>query len=102
MTSDGPRPQPADLVPKDEATRDEKRAAALYIASIATDVEDATHHLLAVLDLLPRTHPAVMRPTDHGALGYRLGCRCRLCRKAKAQADAKRRRKTTTPRGNQS
>lgn len=62
---------------------DTRHAAALYVASIARDKEDATE-LLAALGLLPRAHPAVLRPSDHGMRGWRFGCRCSKCRKAKS------------------
>lgn len=65
--------------PADAATRDERRRASLYVASIATSKDDATQ-LLAVLGLLP----ARLTVTDHGMAGYRAGCRCAVCRKANA------------------
>lgn len=64
--------------PKDEATRDEKDKAALYVASIADNRTDC-HQLLAALDLLP-----VRLVTNHGMTGYRAGCKCTKCRKANA------------------
>ncbi|MEV4227303.1 hypothetical protein AB0J81_09365 [Streptomyces bobili] len=76
--------------PHDNASVDEKRSASLYVASVAADTEDATQ-LLAMLGLLPRHHPAIMRADEHGMRGYRLGCRCRECRKAKAKQDNRRR-----------
>lgn len=76
--------------PHDQATVDEKQAASLYVASVAVDTADATQ-LLAMLGLLPRHHPAIMRADEHGMRGYRIGCRCRLCRKAKAKEDNRRR-----------
>lgn len=75
--------------PHDNASIDEKQAASLYVASIAADKEDATW-LLAMLGLLPRHHPAIMRADEHGMRGYRIGCRCRDCRKAKAKQDNRR------------
>lgn len=81
--------------PHDQATVDEKQAATRYVASIAVDTEDATQ-LLAILGLLPRHHPAIMRADEHGMRGYRFGCRCRLCRKAKSKQD-NRRRRTSVP-----
>lgn len=65
----------------DHASGREKRAAARYVASRSADATEAAQ-LLAMLGLLPAHHPAVMRPTDHGITGYRLGCRCKRCRKA--------------------
>lgn len=76
--------------PHDQATVDEKQAASLYVASVAVDTADATR-LLAMLGLLPRHHPAIMRANEHGMRGYRIGCRCRLCRKAKSKHDNRRR-----------
>ena len=76
--------------PHDQATVDEKKQASLYVASVAADTEDATR-LLAMLGLLPRHHPAIMRADEHGMRGYRFGCRCRDCRKAKAKQDNRRR-----------
>lgn len=63
------------------ATPAECRKAALYVTATARDKADATQ-LLAVLGLLPATHQAMIRPQDHGLIGYRLGCRCKACRKA--------------------
>lgn len=40
--------------------------------------------LLAALGLLPRAHPAVLRADEHGMRGWRFGCRCPKCRKAKS------------------
>lgn len=62
---------------------DIRRAASLYVASIARDKADATQ-LLAALGLLPRAHPAVLRADEHGMRGWRFGCRCPKCRKAKS------------------
>ncbi|MCX5522255.1 hypothetical protein OG342_05150 [Streptomyces bobili] len=76
--------------PHDNASVNEKKQASLYVASVAADTEDATL-LLAMLGLLPRHHPAIMRADEHGMRGYRLGCRCRQCRKAKAKQDNRRR-----------
>lgn len=76
--------------PHDAATVDEKKQASLYVASVAADADDATQ-LLAMLGLLPRHHPAIMRPDEHGMRGYRIGCRCRECRKAKSKQDNRRR-----------
>ncbi|UOB09131.1 hypothetical protein MQE23_08705 [Streptomyces sp. HP-A2021] len=91
--------------PKDEATTDEKRKASLYVAAVARDAADCTT-LLAALGLLPRHHPAVMDLSDHGMKGYRLGCRCHACRRAKrsrdsAQRRAARRNQNTTTEGDQ-
>lgn len=78
--------------PADVATRDERRMASLYVASIATDKNDALQ-LLAALGLLP-PHLTV---TDHGMSGYRVGCRCPVCRKAnRSRNSAQRSRITTT------
>lgn len=77
--------------PHDNASVDEKKQASLYVASVAADAEDATQ-LLAMLGLLPRHHPAIMRPDEHGMRGYRLGCKCPICRKAKRARDASRKR----------
>jgi hypothetical protein len=63
------------------ATPEECRKASRYVASQARDKQDATE-LLAILGLLPARHPAMIRPDDHGLIGYRLGCRCKPCRKA--------------------
>jgi hypothetical protein len=82
--------------PHDNATVDEKQTAALYVTSVADDAEDAAQ-LLAMLGLLPRHHPAVMRADEHGMRGYRFGCRCRQCRKAKSKQDTAQRKRTTTP-----
>jgi hypothetical protein len=82
--------------PHDTATVNEKQGAARYVASIATSAEDATH-LLAVLGLLPRHHPAVMRPDEHGMPGYRLGCRCKTCRKAKRMRDIAQKKRASVP-----
>jgi hypothetical protein len=71
---------------KEQATSSEQRVASLYVASVAADAADATH-LLAALGLLPRHHPAVMRADEHGMRGYRIGCRCKTCRKAKRARD---------------
>lgn len=84
--------------PHDQATVDEKKQASLYVASIAADNEDATR-LLAMLGLLPRHHPAIMRADEHGMRGYRIGCRCRDCRKAKAKQDNRRRTGAPTTTG---
>jgi len=70
--------------PKDIATPAERRAAALYVTSVATDKDDATD-LLAALGLLPAGHPALFRDEDHGSLAYQAGCRCKTCRKWNAQ-----------------
>lgn len=64
-------------------TADIRRRAALHVASKAVDKADATQ-LLAALGLLPKGHPATLRPQDHGMRGWRLGCRCTVCRKAKS------------------
>ncbi|MFF3511579.1 hypothetical protein [Streptomyces sp. NPDC002573] len=81
---------PGTWAPHDTATTDEQRKASLFVASVARDVADATH-LLNILGLLPKYHPAVMDPEDHGMKGYRLGCRCQVCRRAKRN-DASRKR----------
>ena len=66
----------------DTASREECAKAARYVTGmVAKDRADAAQ-LLAILGLLPATHPAVMRPEDHGIRGYRLGCRCKRCRKS--------------------
>jgi hypothetical protein len=82
--------------PHDKATVDEKQTASLYVTSVAEDAADATL-LLAMLGLLPRHHPAVMGSDEHGMRGYRFGCRCHTCRKAKRTRDAVQRKRTTTP-----
>ncbi|MDX2763362.1 hypothetical protein PV729_45510 [Streptomyces europaeiscabiei] len=64
-------------------TAETRRAAALHVASKAVDKADATQ-LLAALGLLPKGHPATLRPQDHGMRGWRFGCRCPKCRKAKS------------------
>lgn len=64
-------------------TADTRRAASLFVASVARDKADATQ-LLAALGLLPRAHPAVLRADEHGMRGWRFGCRCVVCRKAKS------------------
>ncbi|MDX2513894.1 hypothetical protein PV355_01765 [Streptomyces stelliscabiei] len=64
-------------------TADIRRRAALHVASKAVDKADATQ-LLAALGLLPRAHPAVLRADEHGMRGWRFGCRCTKCRKAKS------------------
>lgn len=73
-------------------TADTRRAAALHVASKAVDKADATQ-LLAALGLLPKGHPATLRPQDHGMRGWRLGCRCVICRKAKSDLDRRMRAK---------
>lgn len=70
-------------------TADTRRTAALYVASKAANAEDATQ-LLAALGLLPRAHPAVLRADEHGMRGWRLGCRCPKCRKAKSDDNRRR------------
>lgn len=60
------------------ATREECEKAAKYVASKATSAEDCTD-LLATLGLLPAGHPATLRPQDHGARGYKAGCKCKHC-----------------------
>lgn len=70
---------------------DIRRTAALYVASVARDKADAAE-LLAALGLLPRAHPAVLRADEHGMRGWRFGCRCTVCRKAKSDEN---RRHTT-------
>jgi hypothetical protein len=74
----------------DEASPDEKRAAALYVASVAHDKDDATH-LLAVLGLLPKR-----LTVEHGLPGYKAGCRCKTCRKANSNRINRQRRATST------
>lgn len=82
--------------PHDTASVDERQAASRYVASVSTDAEDATR-LLAMLGLLPRHHPAVMRPDEHGMRGYRLGCKCPTCRKAKRARDTVQRKRAGIP-----
>lgn len=68
----------------------ERRKAQLYVAAKGTDKTDRTQ-LLAMLGLLPSSHPGAHRPADHGLRGYRLGCRCKECRKANAARCARQR-----------
>ncbi|NUS57905.1 MAG: hypothetical protein HOV66_24085 [Streptomycetaceae bacterium] len=80
----------ADQIGAIHIPAEERRKAARYIASKAAGKDDCTQ-LLAMLGLLPAHHPAAMSPSDHGRRGYRIGCRCRLCRKARAQQDREQR-----------
>lgn len=67
-----------------------RERAARYIAANATDAADCTR-LLAMVGLLPAGHPASLLPSDHGMRGYRLGCRCKTCRKANGNRLARQR-----------
>jgi hypothetical protein len=77
--------------PKDIATRDECHRASLYVASIAAGKDDALQ-LLGALGLLP----ARLTVTDHGMSGYRVGCRCPVCRKANRTRNAAQRSRIAT------
>ncbi|WP_030344870.1 hypothetical protein [Streptomyces sp. NRRL S-1022] len=68
----------------------EQRKAQLYVAAEATDKADCTR-LLAMLGLLPSSHPDAHPPAEHGLLGYRRGCRCKRCRAANAGRRARQR-----------
>lgn len=78
--------------PQDVGTRDERRKASLYVASVATSKDDGVD-LLSALGLLPAGHPALFAHVQHGMPGYRAGCRCERCRKANTNRNQQQRRK---------
>lgn len=88
-----PKDMTADQIGPIHIPAGERRKAARYIAAHATNAADCTE-LLAMLALLPTSHPAMHRPDDHGRNGYKQGCRCVVCRKAKAKQDRERRAAT--------
>ncbi|MFJ5967936.1 hypothetical protein [Streptomyces sp. NPDC093060] len=80
----------ADQIGPIDIPRVVRRKAALYVASNAVGKADCTE-LLAMLGLLPASHPEAHRPDDHGLPGYRAGCRCKRCRKANANRSVRER-----------
>lgn len=80
----------ADQIGPIDIPKAQRDMAARYVAAHASSVADCTE-LLAMLALLPAGHPATIRPEDHGLPGYRLGCRCKQCRKANANRSVRER-----------
>jgi hypothetical protein len=86
----------SQLIAGDVDTGEEDRARRT-IAARAIDAADCAL-LLEVVGLLPGHESRLTRIT-HGMPGYRLGCRCKRCRKANANRNVQQRarqRETTT------
>lgn len=84
------------LIAGDVDTDDETKARRT-IAAHAKDAADCAL-LLGAVGLLPG-HESRLSNITHGMPGYRLGCRCKYCRKANAQrntAQRARHSETTT------
>jgi hypothetical protein len=76
------------LLPAAYTTDEQQHAAALFVASRATDADDC-RELLAMLGLTPAEKRKPGRPRgeyDHGDPGrYSQGCRCQKCRDANTE-----------------